>query len=625
MGLDEAVSGKLSDERELFLQGFSDDKVNLDYGWTRALQFDRRPKLNFVGGIGTDFEQELYGLSDRDRHPKKYAIESIKNLMRVAQKVYRTSDRTQIDAYARQMRESSHFSPEDLNLCIPALAIFSKHNNLEKLVNGLRGDLKKMFVENDIKKIMREFNRRDGVFSESSSMSVARSFLYGVMFWMNYYVRYDTKSHAEFNLLAARLNMLGRELCYGAGYDFHQDALLVPAFTNGVRFFASTQQTQHSDILVAQLNNSPEKIMTNDVDCCITGPNGKHRTATMLYWLDPAVYTWEFYALNVSDESVDKNLPFGLGIFFKAEGHHCSKKKSQDYLVLEGFPANVYKTCHINQLNGVKPEKYKKVQKSFPDVSWNVALPNPIAERLRLTERFSPADYQILRKFSHFGPEYTLLPHTPRSLPELIYALGLVTAKSLGIPKLFINTEHSERTQYSVRHSLNEIMRFTGNGEIWNEDTHQLMKDPLTADGSFASFDAHARVYGGKEKVKQFKYTHFLKKSPFPPELVAKIAGASGKWNGEGLFDTFFPWAKFVGSAYRTWPTREEDFDPRAWMSEHSQDYFKDKHGQLEPCWSLGIGYCRGIEVDVQDEWEALENGKALGRTSRFDVNTCAD
>lgn len=595
MGLDGAVSAEFSDERERFLHGFSDDKVNLKYCWLRALQFDRRPKLNFAVGISPDFEKGSHVFSPGARDPQKFAIESIKNIMRVAQKVYRTSDQTQIDAYARQMRESPNFSPEDLNVCIPALTIFNKYkklensenNNLEKLVNLFDGDTKKMFVESNIKKIMEDFNHGRNWWTgrDDEFLGTARYLLHDLMLWMSSYVRHDPELKSEYELLSSRLNMLSRELWYGLAYGIYQDSISVHSGTT-FPSLRSTQRTRPADTLVARLNNSSKKIMTNEVDCCITAPNGKHRAATMLYWLDPAVYTWEFYAFSDSDETVDQDLPFGLGIFFKAKGHHASKEDSQEYLVLEGFPANVYRYSHINWLTE-SAATYKELQKLLPDVPWNVAF-----------------------------------PATPQSLPELIYMLGLVTAKNLGIPKLFINAEHSERTQYSVRHSINEIMRFTGNTKIWNEDKQQLMKDPLTADGSFAAFEVQTRVYGGREKTKKFNYTHFLKKPSFPSELIPKIAGKSGKWHGEGLSDTFFPWVKFVGPAYRTWPTREEDFDPRAWMSEHSRDYFKDKHGQLEPCWNLGIGYCRGIEVDVQAELEALNNGKELGRTSRFGANT---
>ncbi len=597
MGLDGEVSEEFVDERERFFHRFSDDKVNLKYCWMRALQFDRRPKLNFAGGVASDFEGGYHVFSPGARDPKQYAIESVKNLIRVAQKVYRTSKQTQIDAYARQMRDSSNFSPEDLNLCIPALTIFNKykklengeHKNLEKLVDRFDDDIKKMFVESDIKKIMRDFNRRsDWTWGDHAFLGTARYFLHELMLWMSNYVRSDPELRSEYELLSPRLNMLSRELWYGLGYDVYQDSISVHSGTT-LPLIRSTQRTRPADTLVARLNNSPKKIMANEVDCCITGPNGKHRAATMLYWLDPAVYTWEFYAFSESDEAVDQTLPFGLGIFFKAEGHHSSKKDSQEYLVLEGFPANVYRYGHITWISEEGSATCKKLQKLISDAPWNVAL-----------------------------------PATPHSLPELVYVLGLVTAKSLGIPKLFINVEHSERTQYSVRHSLNEIMRFTGNDEVWDADAQKMMKDPLTADGSFAAFEARTKVYGGIEKTKKFNYTHFLKKPSFPPELIPKIVGKSGKWNGEGLFDTHFPWARFVGSAYRTWPAREEDFDPHAWLGERSLDYFKDKHGQLEPCWNLGIGYCRGIEVDVQDELDALKHKKALGRTSRFSGNTCA-
>jgi len=596
MGLDGEVSEEFVDEREHFLHGFSDDKVNLKYCWLRALQFDRRPKLNFEIGISPDFENGSHTFTPGARDPQKFAIESIKNIMRVAQKVYRTSNQTQIDAYARQMRESPNFSPEDLNVCIPALTIFNKYkksensesNNLEKLVDLFDDDTKKMFVESNIKKIMEDFNHGRNWWTgrDNEFLGNARYFLHVLMLWMSSYVRHDTELKSEYELLSPRLNMLSRELWYGLAYGIYQDSISEHSGTTfpSVR---STQRTRPAHTLVARLNNSPKKIMANDVDCCITGPNGKHRAATALYWLDPAVYTWEFYAFSDNDGAIDGHLPFGLGIFFKAKGHHSSKKDPQEYLVLEGFPANVYRYGHINWLTEEGRETYKELQKLLPGVSWNVAL-----------------------------------PETLHSLPELIYVLGLVTAKSLGIPKLFINTEHSERTQYSVRHSLNEIMQFTGNNKMWNADAQKLMKDPLTEEGSFAAFEVQTRVYGGKKKTKKFNYTHFLKKPSFPSELIPKIAGISGKWNGEGLFDTHFPWKKFVGSAYRTWPTKEKDFDPRAWMGEHSRDYFKDKHGQLEPCWNLGIGYCRGIEVDVQDELEALKNGKELGRTSRFGANT---
>jgi len=594
MGLDERLNlrGEIYHET----RSMPDDKINPIIAGELASQLDRIPKLDYAARISPDD-----GFLHRDREPRKYAVERIKNLIRVAQKVYcllyknNEADKANIQltpdqrrkrkklrqenlqAYPRQIAENGRFLPEDLNLCTPAINIFKHNPHFKKLAEGFEHKtLRAMFLDDRIDAIMAEFNRNgDHVFGKDP-LGITSSFLHDLMRWTANYANRDVERYTEFQLLSKRLNFLSRELHYGESDHVYQDLILDnPLRSNDkvVSILTSTDIISPETMLVARLNNSAAKVMTNEVDCCITGPHGKHSATTLLYWLDPAVYTWEFYAAGEHD-TMTAQLPFGLGIFFKARGHHSSTKESTDYLVFEGFPANSHKYAHIGTLGTLNAESLSKELRAFAlDPQPNVSF-----------------------------------AETPFTLPELVYALGIATAKKLGIPKMLINTEHGERTQYSVRHSLNEIMRITGNSAIWDADAQKLLKDPLTADGRFAEFEAHARTYDNQEKTKKFAYTHFIKKPPLPPHIIQEIKSpVNHRWRGEILLDTTFPWTTFVGKAYRTWPTTEDGFNPHDWRGWHVHTYFNDPRGQLEPCWNLGIGYCRGIEVDVEKECARLK------------------
>ena len=284
-------------------------------------------------------------------------------------------------------------------------------------------------------------------------------------------------------------------------------------------------------------HNSVFDVMNNEVGCCITGPSGEYRDAAILYCLDRSVNTWSF-------DCGQDNSTIGLGIFVEATGRHFSKPHGEEkrYLVVEGFPSNDKYYRQVGQLN----PNYGRFQiaSSFPDDC---------------------------------------------TLPQLVYFLGLLTAKVRRIPKLFINTEHGS-TMPSVEDVVHEAAQATVEKEgFWrfHGRKFELLKDSETK-GPFAYLESDGY---------RFEYTHFLQKSPLLPGLITQLKRLNSDWEGEEFFDTWHGWNKFIIATYPHWSEELKKQHPYAesvW-----------RRGK-DPQWNLGIGYCKGFEVDVAKECKRL-------------------
>jgi len=236
--------------------------------------------------------------------------------------------------------------------------------------------------------------------------------------------------------------------------------------------------------------------------------------------------------------------PFALGIFVETEGYHVSNPDDRKkYLVFEGFPAN---QAYYDQIHKV-----------------TMILSTHNSEFISYEKEFS--------------------------LSELGYMIGLIAAKKSNIPKLFVNTEHSGR-QDSVEKTVGEIAQSAGlaRGTVWKYDRHgrfKLLMDPYTG-GEFLN----------KVGNQQFEHTHFLKKPQLDSDIVEKLR-KDPEWGGESVFDTFYDWNKFIMETHPQWSEELKKQHPYA---ESVLRRGKD------PQWNLGIGYCKGFEVDVEKECERL-------------------
>ncbi len=296
--------------------------------------------------------------------------------------------------------------------------------------------------------------------------------------------------------------------------------------------------------IMAGVNHSAQDSMLNFVGCCITA--GKSREAPILYWLDDAVHLWQTYIIAKNHGP----FPFGLGIFVEAEGNHVSKPgKKEKYLILEGFPAQ---------------------QLTYSTIG-NVSFQS--------NDMISACDWI--------------------TLPQAVYLLGLSAAKSRNIPRLFVNTEHSGR-QRSVEDAVREAAISSQLPmDAWKVNRHnefKLIKDPYT-DGSFMQLtDANTERIINDSTGKPAEYTHFLGKSQFSSNLISELR-RDLSWNGEGFFDTWYGWNKFIMESYPAWSEEMKNKHP------YAEAVFK--HGK-DPQWNLGIGYCKGFEVDVEKECKRL-------------------
>jgi len=289
--------------------------------------------------------------------------------------------------------------------------------------------------------------------------------------------------------------------------------------------------------LIAHMNYNYEDAIINKVNCCITGPDGKSRDASIIYCLDSAVH-FGLFSASSKLEAVPE--VFGMAIFVKAKGHHYSKPGDpEDYLVLEGFPAN--------------HEYYGKIGKLLC-----------------------------------CGP-YVEGQLEPLTLPQLVYRIALETASQMHIPKIFININHPDR-QESVADVICEAAQSIGlqKSDIWKFDKQRfkLLKDQNT-------LGPLQKIAFGEQF---FEYTHFLEKTPLSPEIVNEVRRGDA-WNGEGFFDTWYDWNKFIMETHPQWSDELKSKHPYA-----KAIYDRGK----DPQWNLGIGYCKGFEVDVEKECKRL-------------------
>ncbi len=306
--------------------------------------------------------------------------------------------------------------------------------------------------------------------------------------------------------------------------------------------------------------NFPKIAIDAGVDCCITQPDGKSKEATVLYAIDKTVTVWSF---SFKGGSVYYDTSFALAIFVKARGHHFSKTVPENYLVLEGFPAN--------------QRYYSRVGK--------------------MDAKFVCSDIE----------NYALgrLGRSEVSFTELVYILGLKTAKREGISKLFVNTEHSDR-QKSVHDAIRTaaIECSLSRGEVWDMGSHgsfKLLKDQHT-EKDFQVFKDpgtnEVLLYDKNRNGKRepFEYTHFLQKRALPAQLV-KMIRKNPLWKGENVFDTWYGWNRFIMDTHKQWSDELKAKHPYAKaIYERGRD----------PQWNLGIGYCKGFEVDVEKECKRL-------------------
>lgn len=293
--------------------------------------------------------------------------------------------------------------------------------------------------------------------------------------------------------------------------------------------------------LAAKMNHSATNLLVNVVNCCISGPHGKSKEASILYWLDPAVHVWEV---------TPDPYPAGLVLCVEATGHHASRPDDQTkYLVLEGFPANKNFYAHIARVHSAGGDN-----------------------DLRTTDSYT--------------------------LAQMAYILGLKTAQTQGISKLFINAEHTGRQQ-----SVEDTVIAAAQANIPDGSTYRvkdgkfiLRKDPLANAPC-------ARITAGDHT---FAYTHQLHKQPLDPTVVSALRN-DPQWDGEGYFDTWYGWNRFIGDLSPE-PLEEictrHPYARRVWERAQAR---RKQHLHPESYWNLGIGYCTGIEVDVEKECARLK------------------
>jgi len=309
---------------------------------------------------------------------------------------------------------------------------------------------------------------------------------------------------------------------------------------------------ERSGSIVACLNSSVKDMLAfNKIDCCVAGTEGKSRDAPIIYFLDPAVHILGFKKGVRQDGTFS---PSGIGIFTEAGGYHVANQTEKyRYLVLEGFPANTEWYLSFDCINpqsltfeGIRDLKIKSL-----------------------------------------------------SVADFVYVLGLITAHMLHIPKIFINTEHSGgmRSVDDVVHAA--AIQASLPQESWEIDRNKklkLLKDPYTK-GSFQVLrDPVSGMIILDTGQNTFEYTHVFKKPQLSNDLIQKIR-YNEEWNGEGFFDTFYAWNKFIMETYPKWSSELKKIHP------YAENVWR--HGK-DPQWNLGIGYCKGFEVDVEKECKRL-------------------
>lgn len=120
----------------------------------------------------------------------------------------------------------------------------------------------------------------------------------------------------------------------------------------------------------------------------------------------------------------------------------------------------------------------------------------------------------------------------------------LMHARDKAIPYLFVNTEHS-----GIQTEAEDFVSFIAE----------------------YAFERSVKI----DKDSGLEYTHWLEKKPLPKKLIKEIR-LNKDYNGEQYLDTWY-------------------------------QYNKQILGKERPQWNLGHGYCKGIELNVEQELELIE------------------
>jgi hypothetical protein len=493
------------------------------------------------------------------------SLARFKGLLHVIRQLKNTAGaKHRLENLCRAYAQRQELATDDLELYLPVIRFFSNH--YRTLANVLRAPRPQEFLidgpitKHDVEKLKQ---RADPLFYEQ-----ANAYLYAISSTLGKRAARDKKNQ-DLQEIVTHIMKLQQEITnyalssspktrYGIDVEhlnsqgettksrlaYFNDDALTPAqarkrFSMHATGFSYTF-SKAPDRLAAKLNNSATNLLVNVVNCCISGPYGKSKEASILHWLDPAVHVWEI---------TPDTYPAGLVLCVEATGNHASRPDDlTKYLVLEGFPAN--KNFYAN-----------------------------------IASVYSAGGDNDLRTSEHY------------TLAKMAYIFGLKTAQTQGISKLFINAEHTGRQQ-SVEDTVFEAAK----ANIPDHNTYRLKDEKFVLRKDPHTNAPFAQITVGDNA---FAYTHHLQKQPLNPELVTALRN-DPHWNGEGYFDTWYGWNKFIGNLCSEQVEeigKSHPYARRVW--ERAQTRRKQQR-HPESYWNLGIGYCRGIEVDVAKECARL-------------------
>jgi hypothetical protein len=557
MGLDESFSKFQGNLEKAALTTAFESRIDYEAGFRLALEHEKQPT------VIADFYSKPKNISENFclLHFKR-----ISRLVRRAQAALKNKgsleDLTKL--YLGNKMHEGRYTSEDLEeLYIPLLELVAEHPAVLEKISSHPVVKAGALQGKELKRWMKSFEKR----TDAELYSQAQDFMLSLKNTINEFDNSGLANKLYKNLLlsAASLflglgleNRLLRSGGSDASVNYYESTIkdlvcrIMPV-EEGAKRKSGLQSNSPKHTLHARLNNSPRSAMINLVDCCITGPFGKYRDASALYWLDNAVHLLEFY---IDPSENDDNFPFGIAIFFEAEGRHHTKSNDNKYLVLEGFITNQ------NEHRGIQ---------------------------------------EIRQEFVNFFGEtrQLSLPSKWMSIPQAVYYSGLYIAHMLGKEKLFINTQHGPNSQRSVEATvLSAAQKSKLPSELWNfkRGKFELLGD---CSGKFS--------YIADKKGNLFEYTHHLRKEhQFDSELVKRLR-RKPEWNGEILSDALHDWNKYIMETHSDWP--------ESLQNEHPYARAVYERG-TSPSWNLGIGYCKGFEVDVKSECE--KNKITLSRRGLF-------
>jgi len=479
-------------------------------------------------------------------------LDRFKGLLRLIRQMRNTggnSERTENlwNIYAENRLHDSDLSPEDLELYLPFIRYLSSkscfdsfYKRLEKKENSPRFEEWKIF---------KPFRKK--VFQESIPP-----------FWFLY-----DKVRSYIGMV--RLILWGRNHVIFKDPDpVNVDMKLLERVTRELAKLRSDLEEEREESApdyfiqkklseIALNRNDNRHFWKNVVNCCLT--KGTGREAAMVYAVDRAVSTW-----NVSgDNSKYSPIPFGIAIFVQGTGHHISDMQKKRYLIFEGFPAN---------------------QKHFSAIG-----------QLAHHDEYGSYLYNYRKERPDRDNAAPSIDKASMGLTELVYFVGLKTAKELKIPYLFVNANHSGK-QKSVEETIRTIalMLNLPQDVVWKMTKHRkfkLLQDPYTG-RSFKSLGGNSH---------KFEYTHFLEKPSLERSVIQRVKNAR-KWHGEGYYDTWYDWNKFISETYPSWTDKMKSAHPysrRVWKRAETR---RRQGLHPESFWNLGIGYCKGFEIDVEKE-----------------------